>query len=74
MCPMVATMKIFMIYMSTQYFNHESYGTYIKILQVNGFPTLYLYKEGEKVSEYEGDRSLQDMAGFITQHLSHDEL
>lgn len=43
-------------------------------LQVNGFPTLYLYKEGEKVSEYEGDRSLQDMASFISQHLSHDEL
>ncbi|KAK4313614.1 hypothetical protein Pmani_015047 [Petrolisthes manimaculis] len=41
---------------------------------VNGFPTLYLYNEGEKVSEYEGDRSLQDMAAFVSRHLTHDEL
>ncbi|KAK7074128.1 Thioredoxin domain-containing protein 5 [Halocaridina rubra] len=40
---------------------------------VNGFPTVVLYKTGEKVEEYKGDRSLDDMAAFITKNL-HDEL
>lgn len=43
-------------------------------LQVNGFPTLFLYKGGEQISEYTGDRSLDDMVTFVTSHLGHDEL
>ncbi|XP_064105135.1 thioredoxin domain-containing protein 5-like [Macrobrachium nipponense] len=41
---------------------------------VNGFPTLYFYKGGEKLAEYNGDRSLNDMSNFISNHLEHDEL
>lgn len=41
---------------------------------VDGFPTLFLYKNGEKLSEYNGDRSLNDMANFISRNLEHDEL
>lgn len=41
---------------------------------VDGFPTLFLYKNGAKVSEYNGDRSLDDMVNFITRNLEHDEL
>ncbi|XP_045111657.1 thioredoxin domain-containing protein 5 homolog [Portunus trituberculatus] len=41
---------------------------------VDGFPTLFLYKNGEKVSEYNGDRSLDDMVNFITRNQEHDEL
>lgn len=32
---------------------------------VSGFPTIFLYHDGEKVTEYEGNRSLDDMANFI---------
>ncbi|KAB7507841.1 Thioredoxin domain-containing protein 5 [Armadillidium nasatum] len=42
--------------------------------KINGFPTLILYKDGEKQAEYNGDRSLSDMAEFITSRLTHDEL
>ncbi|KAG7172585.1 thioredoxin domain-containing protein 5 homolog [Homarus americanus] len=41
---------------------------------VNGFPTLYLYKNANHIGEYNGDRSLNDMVSFITRHLEHDEL
>ncbi|KAG0724573.1 Thioredoxin domain-containing protein 5 [Chionoecetes opilio] len=41
---------------------------------VDGFPTLFLYKDGNKISEYNGDRSLGDMANFISKNLDHDEL
>ncbi|XP_050712885.1 thioredoxin domain-containing protein 5-like [Eriocheir sinensis] len=41
---------------------------------VDGFPTLFLYKDGSKVSEYNGDRSLNDMVNFISRNLEHDEL
>lgn len=41
---------------------------------VNGFPTLYLYKNANQIGEYNGDRSLDDMVSFITRHLEHDEL
>nr|XP_045615779.1 thioredoxin domain-containing protein 5 homolog [Procambarus clarkii] len=41
---------------------------------VNGFPTLFLYKNANQIGEYNGDRSLEDMVSFITRHLEHDEL
>ena len=42
---------------------------------VDGYPTLFLYKSGVKVTEYEGERSLQDIYSFIHSHLEvKDEL
>lgn len=35
---------------------------------VNGFPTLFIYKNGEKISEYNGSRSLDDMFAFVKSH------
>ncbi|XP_043489531.1 thioredoxin domain-containing protein 5 homolog [Polistes fuscatus] len=43
--------------------------------EVDSFPTLYLYRNGRKVSEYNGSRNLDDLYGFVMNHLrSHDEL
>uniref|UniRef100_A0A182J3K1 Thioredoxin domain-containing protein n=1 Tax=Anopheles atroparvus TaxID=41427 RepID=A0A182J3K1_ANOAO len=47
---------------------------------VNGYPTVFLYRAGEKVTEYYGPRSLDDLHEFVVQHLhpdqdgQHDEL
>lgn len=42
---------------------------------VNGFPTIFLYKNGEKVTEYNGSRSLDDLFEFVNQHATaRDEL
>lgn len=35
---------------------------------VNGFPTIFIYKNGEKISEYNGSRSLEDMYDFVKSH------
>lgn len=51
-----------------------SLGVFHVCWQVDGFPTLFLYKDGSKVSEYNGDRSLNDMVNFISRNLEHDEL
>jgi len=32
---------------------------------VNGFPTLNIYKDGEKVDEFNGKRGLEDLAAFV---------
>jgi len=40
---------------------------------VNGFPTLNIYKDGEKVDEYSGKRDLEDLAAFIDSHLAPKE-
>lgn len=47
--------------------------------EVNGYPTVFLYRAGEKVTEYYGPRSLDDLHEFVVQHLQdqdgqHDEL
>lgn len=42
--------------------------------EVEGFPTIFLYKSGEKISEYSGSRSLDDLYDFVIKHLGHDEL
>ncbi|XP_011704995.1 PREDICTED: thioredoxin domain-containing protein 5 isoform X2 [Wasmannia auropunctata] len=43
--------------------------------EVDGFPTLYLYRNGRKVSEYNGSRNLDDLYDFVMNHLkTHDEL
>jgi len=40
---------------------------------VNGFPTLNIYKDGEKVDEYSGKRELEDLATFVESHLAPKE-
>lgn len=42
--------------------------------EVEGFPTIFLYKDGQKISEYSGSRSLEDLYDFVVKHLGHDEL
>lgn len=44
--------------------------------EVDGFPTLFIYKNGEKASEYNGSRSLDDLYEFVTKHAggTKDEL
>lgn len=44
--------------------------------EVNGFPTLFLYKDGAKITEYNGSRSLEDLFDFVEKHAveKHDEL
>jgi len=36
---------------------------------VNGFPTLNIYKDGEKVEEYNGKRDLSDLKAFVDTHV-----
>lgn len=44
-------------------------------LQVRGYPSIYLYKDGEKINSYEGNRQLEDMYLFVMKHLQlKDEL
>lgn len=42
--------------------------------KIDSFPTLYLYKDGVKILEYSGSRSLNDLTDFLKTHLGHDEL
>lgn len=43
---------------------------------LEGFPTLLLYHDGKKISEYNGSRGLDDLYEFIMNHKNkkHDEL
>lgn len=38
--------------------------------EVNGYPTIFIYKNGKKISEYNGSRSLEDMFDFVKSHMS----
>lgn len=43
--------------------------------EVDGFPTIFLYKNGDKVTEYNGNRSLDDLVNFVNRYRGdHDEL
>lgn len=44
--------------------------------KVQGFPTLYIYKDGKQLSEYTGSRSLEDLVEFVEKNIvdKHDEL
>lgn len=43
--------------------------------EVDGFPTIFIYKNGDKITEYNGNRSLDDLVNFINRHRSeHEEL
>lgn len=43
---------------------------------VDGFPTVFIYRDGKKVEEYDGGRTLDDLYEFVNKHASqaHDEL
>ena len=41
--------------------------------QVNGFPTLIIFSNGEKVAEYNGKRDIDDLKSFVTKHLEGDD-
>ena len=41
--------------------------------EVDGFPTLYLYRDGLKVSEYNGARNLDEIYEFIMNYIQHDD-
>lgn len=42
---------------------------------VDGFPTVFIYRNGKKLEEYDGNRSLDDLFEYVTKHSSgHDEL
>ncbi|KAF7267893.1 thioredoxin domain-containing protein pretaporter [Rhynchophorus ferrugineus] len=42
--------------------------------EIDSFPSLFLYKDGEKISQYSGNRELQDLYDFVNTHIVHDEL
>lgn len=42
--------------------------------KVEGFPSIFLYRNGEKLSEYTGNRGLDDLYEFVVKHKQHDEL
>lgn len=43
--------------------------------EVDGFPTVYIYRNGEKIEEYNGSRSLDDLFEYVNKHADgHDEL
>lgn len=43
--------------------------------EVDGFPTVYIYRDGAKIEEYNGSRSLDDLFEYVTKHSEeHDEL
>ncbi len=42
--------------------------------QVRAYPSLFLYKNGNKIAEYEGLRNVEGFSTFLEKHLKHDEL
>ena len=42
--------------------------------QVRGFPTLILFRNGEKVADYNGGRDLDSLSNFVKDKVQHDEL
>uniref|UniRef100_A0A1I8NGE4 Thioredoxin domain-containing protein n=1 Tax=Musca domestica TaxID=7370 RepID=A0A1I8NGE4_MUSDO len=42
--------------------------------EVEGYPTLFAYKNGVRQSEYDDSRSLSELVAYITKFMRHDEL
>ncbi|XP_034672298.1 thioredoxin domain-containing protein 5 homolog [Drosophila subobscura] len=42
--------------------------------QVEGYPTLFLYKNGQRQDEYEGSRTLPELKAYLKKTIGHDEL
>ena len=40
---------------------------------VIGYPTLFIYEDGEMLEEYNGNRDLEEMKDFIKRHVKNDE-
>ena len=38
------------------------------LIQVKGFPTLNIYKDGKKITEYNGKRGLDELDAFVKEH------
>lgn len=41
---------------------------------VNGFPTIFIYRDGSKLAEYTGSRTLDDLVEFVKGYSQRDEL
>lgn len=41
---------------------------------VNGFPTIFIYRDGSKLGEYTGTRTLDDLVEFVKGYSQRDEL
>ena len=41
--------------------------------QVDGYPTLFLYKDDVKIGEYDGERTLDEMHEFVVKQWSGPE-
>ncbi|XP_030569395.1 thioredoxin domain-containing protein 5 homolog [Drosophila novamexicana] len=42
--------------------------------QVEGYPTLFIYKNGQRQKEYDGSRSLPELQAYVRKFIGHDEL
>ncbi|EDW31033.1 GL15145 [Drosophila persimilis] len=42
--------------------------------QVEGYPTLFLYRNGQRQDEYEGSRTLPELKAYLKKSIGHDEL
>ena len=57
-----------------QFLDNSSFN-FISMLQVKGYPTLILYKDGERKDKFSGSRSMENLQKFIHKHrISKDEL
>lgn len=36
--------------------------------EVNGFPSIFIYKDGEQIREYEGDKNIEQLIDFMESH------
>lgn len=41
---------------------------------VNGYPTLLLFKNGQKLEDYSGARDISSLISFLNKYLIHEEL
>ena len=37
---------------------------------MKGLPTLNLYRDGKKITEYNGKRGLEELEAFVKEHMS----
>lgn len=49
------------------------YGDLCDTNHVIGYPTLFIYEDGEMLEEYNGNRDLEEMKDFIKRHVKNDE-
>ena len=45
-----------------------------KKLNINGYPTLLLFKDGANHKDYQNSRRLEDFISFINSNLAHEDL